>query len=78
MAEIRQTALNLGRIVSTHHSDRLVKLLESGTIVHGASRSKRAFHRANRPDERFAGLPGDAGRNFGPICQSWKSIAFMK
>src|SRR5438445_12257355 len=30
----------LGRIVSTHHFDRLVKLLESGTIFHGGQHDR--------------------------------------
>src|SRR5947208_338837 len=35
-----QNSPDLGRIVSTHHFDRLVKLLESGTIFHGGQHDR--------------------------------------
>src|SRR5947208_3653140 len=35
-----QNSPDLGRIVSTHHFDRLVRLLESGTIFHGGQHDR--------------------------------------
>src|SRR5438876_849579 len=35
-----QNSPDLGRIVSTHHFDRLVKLLDSGTIFHGGQQDR--------------------------------------
>src|SRR5438874_12426232 len=35
-----QNSPDLGRIVSTHHFDRLVKLLDSGTIFHGGQHDR--------------------------------------
>src|SRR5213079_2199379 len=35
-----QKSPDLGRIVSTHHFDRLIKLLDSGTIFHGGQHDR--------------------------------------
>src|SRR3984893_3608946 len=63
-----QNSPDLGRIVSTHHFDRLVKLLDSGTIFHGGQHNRNAHFIAPTilthvsPDS-----PGMQEEIFGPI-----------
>ena len=60
-----QKSPDLGRIVSAHHFDRLVKLFGSGTIFHGGQHDRNdRFIAPNRVDECVAGFASDAGGNF--------------
>ena len=74
-----QSSPDLSRIVSTHHFDRLVRLLGSGTIFHGGEHDRNdRFIAPTILTNVSQASPAMQEEVFGPSCRSWKSIAFRK